>query len=170
MELISWIEWDDSASVPSGEQEKWETLFRSVMLQSLAEEKVEDDVEVELNVVDDEAIRQMNADYREIDRSTDVLSFPMCAFSAGHACEEMQEQDEDPETGCIPLGNIVLSWDHVKAQALEYGHSLEREAAFLTAHSMLHLLGYDHMTPEDEKRMFAKQEKILQTLGITREE
>ena len=79
------------------------------------------------------------------------------------------EEETDPESGRVCLGNIVLSWDHVQAQAEEYGHSIRREAAFLVIHSMLHLLGYDHMEAQEEQEMIARQKEILEILGIPRE-
>ena len=105
--------------------------------------------EVSVTFVDDERIRELNRQYRNKDASTDVLSFPM---------------DED-----FMLGDIVISTEHAKAQAEEYGHSLKREIAFLTVHSVLHLLGWDHeKSEEEEKEMFFRQEEILNIMGITR--
>lgn len=169
MELTLWCEWEESSGVEENQQPEWNLFFQKVVEEALREEKIECPVEVELNVVNDEVIREMNREYRAIDRSTDVLSFPMCSFTPEHAFEEILEEEKDPQSGKVALGNIVLSWEHVQAQAQEYGHSIQREAAFLVAHSMMHLLGYDHMVPEEEKQMFGKQETVLQNLGITRE-
>ena len=108
----------------------------------------------------------MNNMYRGIDRPTDVLSFPMLEFdSAGDIRENEFEYDEN---GKIMLGDIVISLEKAVTQAKEYGHSAERELAFLCAHSMLHLLGYDHENDSDEDEMFTRQEAILNNLGITR--
>ena len=161
------IEWDIEG-IP--DTEVWEELFRKTAEAVLAEEGVESPAEVEINIVDDDTIREMNASYRDLDSATDVLSFPLLNMAPGEAKQALGDAEPDPETGRVLLGNIVISWTHAQAQAAEYGHSLQREAAFLTAHSMLHLLGYDHETEEQEAEMFSKQEKILtDTLGITRD-
>lgn len=136
-----------------------EKLAEDCAREALLEEGVEDDAEVSLTFTDNAGIRELNRKYRDIDRETDVLSFPM--------------GDEDgfevnPETGALLLGDIVISLERAKAQSEEYGHSMRREVAFLITHSLFHLLGYDHMTPEEEKEMFEKQEKVLRKLGITR--
>ncbi|MBQ6239714.1 MAG: rRNA maturation RNase YbeY [Firmicutes bacterium] len=161
-------EWDIEG-IP--ETEAWDNLFHKTVEAVLTEEGVDTPAEVEINIVDDEAIREMNASYRDLDSATDVLSFPLLTMAPGEAGSAVSEAEPDPETGRVLLGNIVISWDHVQAQAAEYGHSLQREAAFLTAHSMLHLLGYDHETEEQETEMFSKQEKILSDkLGLSRDE
>ncbi len=136
-----------------------EKLAEDCAREALAEEDIEDDAEVSLTFTDNARIRELNKQFREIDRETDVLSFPM--------------GDEDgfevnPETDALLLGDIVISLEKAKAQSEEYGHSMKREVAFLIAHSLFHLLGYDHMTPDEEKEMFTKQENVLQRLGITR--
>lgn len=108
--------------------------------------------EVSVTFVDNERIKELNSEYRNIDRETDVLSFPTGDTGEG-----------------VTLGDVVISLEKAKAQAEEYGHSLEREIAFLTVHSALHLLGYDHETgEEDEKEMFRRQDEIMDKLGITR--
>lgn len=131
--------------------------------------------ETQVNVLltDNEGIRAYNKEYRGIDRETDVLSFPNLDFQK--PCDfEIDENDEadyfDPDTGELILGDIILSVEKVKEQAESYGHSQKREFAFLVAHSMLHLCGYDHMEAEEAAVMEAKQEKILKDLGITRED
>ena len=123
------------------------------------------EAEVELILTDPENIRTMNREHRNIDRETDVLSFPMVDYPS------TEEGDDcfNPDSGELMLGDIVISVARARAQAEEYGHSLKREFAFLVAHSMLHLLGYDHMTPEEAAVMEAKQEEVLQRLGITRD-
>ena len=129
------------------------------------------DAEVNVTIVDDERIQELNLDQRGIDASTDVLSFPMVEYSEPEAFSEAEEQKADsfdPESGRLLLGDIVISADHVVAQADEYGHSKRREFAFLVAHSMLHLVGYDHMEPAEEEQMFGKQEEILTAAGIPR--
>jgi len=129
--------------------------------------------QVQLNVLltDNEGIREFNRQYRQIDRETDVLSFPSLAFNTpgDFRIEKGQEADcFDPDSGELILGDIILSVDRIASQAEEYGHSLRRELAFLVAHSMLHLCGYDHMEPEEAAVMEQKQEQILTSLGITR--
>ena len=128
--------------------------------------------EVSLRLVGDEEIRRLNANFRRKDEVTDVLSFPAYSFEAPAdfaALEEEIARDTDPETGAFWFGDIVLNVRRVKEQADEYGHSEEREFAFLLAHSLLHLSGYDHETEEEEKVMEAKQEAALRSIGLTRE-
>ena len=130
--------------------------------------------EVSLLVTDDAAIREINAAQRGIDAATDVLSFPANEFPAPGDFAGLEKTEGfsfsfDRDSSCLMLGDIVISADHVLAQAEEYGHAVRREFCFLVAHSMLHLIGYDHMTPEDEKVMFARQEELLAKSGITRE-
>ncbi len=127
--------------------------------------RVESPCEISVTFVDNEEIREINNDTRGVDRATDVLSFPMNEMANG----EFAEEPEIDEKGVILLGDIVLSLEKARAQAEEYGHSFTREVAFLCVHSMLHLLGFDHMTPDDEKEMFSIQEDILTELNIVRE-
>jgi len=125
------------------------------------------EVEISFTTVTNESIRQINKEYRGIDASTDVLSFPMidwprpCDF---HWLEKAIDSHLNPDNGYLVLGDIVLSMDKVKSQAVEYGHSLEREFVFLIVHSMLHLFGYDHMTENEERSMRQYQNKILETI------
>ncbi|MBP3359823.1 MAG: rRNA maturation RNase YbeY [Clostridia bacterium] len=139
-----------------------ETVER-VCAYTLEAEKFGAPAEISVTFVDNDEIKRLNAQHRNIDSVTDVLSFPMLDY------DEEAEAEIDPDTGEAVLGDIVISLERAAAQAEEYGHSFRREVAFLTAHSMLHLLGYDHMTPAEEKEMFSKQEKILSELGITRD-
>ncbi|MDO4620054.1 MAG: rRNA maturation RNase YbeY [Lachnospiraceae bacterium] len=129
------------------------------------------DAEVSLILTDDAEIQNVNRETRDLDRATDVLSFPAFQYSEPAAFEEAESDPAgafDPETGNLLLGDIMISVDHVREQAKEYGHGTKREFAFLVAHSVLHLIGYDHMTEEEEKVMFEKQEQALTALGITR--
>ncbi len=147
--------------------------------QSLAEEVIEAAVEweefpyeaeVNLLLVSLEEIREINLEHRQIDRPTDVLSFPMIQYESPGDFSKI-EQDEDnfnPDTGEALLGDIVLCVDKVKEQAKSYGHSEKREFAFLILHSMLHLFGYDHMEPEEAAVMEQKQRDILEHMGILR--
>ncbi len=130
--------------------------------------------EAQVNVLltDNEGIRYFNKEYRDIDRETDVLSFPNVDFEEPGIfdIDEDAEADYfDPESGELILGDIIISVDKVMEQAQNYGHSRLREFAFLVAHSMLHLSGYDHMEPEEAKVMEAKQEAVLKKLNITRD-
>lgn len=130
------------------------------------------ETEVNLLITDNEGIRGYNASMRDIDKPTDVLSFPGLFFeepSVFFIPEEEKADYTNPENDCIILGDIIISADKVLSQAEEYGHSIKREFAFLVAHSMYHLCGYDHMTPEETAVMEAKQEAILTMLQITRD-
>lgn len=131
------------------------------------------EAQINLLLTDNAGIRTYNAQFRQIDRETDVLSFPNVDYAHPADFSQLSDREADyfdPESGELVLGDIILSADKVKEQAESYGHSEKREFAFLIAHSMLHLCGYDHMEPEEAKIMEAKQEEILKTLGITREE
>ena len=120
------------------------------------------EAEVNLTLTDNEGIHTINKEFRQIDRPTDVLSFPL---------GEDGNYDINPATGAAMLGDIVLSMERAQTQAEEYGHSLQREVGYLTVHSMLHLLGYDHLDEgEQKKQMRAREEAILAELGITRED
>lgn len=130
--------------------------------------------EVEVNVLltDNEGIQEINREQRKIDRPTDVLSFPMVEFSEPEEFQLVEEHPEDyfnQDTGELLLGDIVISVDKVYEQAQEFGHSAERELAFLVAHSMLHLSGYDHEEEAERLVMENKQEEILQQKGYTRD-
>ena len=129
------------------------------------------EAEVNLLLTDNARIRVMNREYRGIDRPTDVLSFPMLTYEtpSDFSAAELHEADSfNPETGELVLGDIIISVEKVTEQAEKYGHSREREYAFLIAHSMLHLLGYDHETPDEALVMEQKQAAILESLNILR--
>ena len=130
------------------------------------------EAQVSIVLTDGRGIREMNREYRGIDRETDVLSFPNVDFEE-EGVFDIDEDSEadcfDPETGELVLGDILISVDRVYGQAQEYGHSVRREFAFLVAHSMLHLCGYDHMEEKERARMERRQEEILTGLGITRD-
>ena len=128
--------------------------------------------EVNVLITDNEGIRLYNREYRGIDRETDVLSFPNRDYRTPADFEIAEEYEADcfqPDSGELILGDIILSADRIYELAKSYGHSVKREFAFLVAHSMLHLCGYDHMTDEEAKVMETKQNEILNGLGITRE-
>lgn len=126
--------------------------------------------EISLTLVDNSAIHEINKEFREIDRPTDVLSFPLVEYDKAGEFDFLEDNDDcfNPETGELMLGDIIISLDKVKEQADSYGHSVLREYAFLIAHSMLHLMGYDHMTEDESAIMELKQREILDSLGITR--
>lgn len=128
--------------------------------------------EVELLITDGENVHDINKEYRETDSTTDVLSFPNIDWDspADYNCDGFNDDFVvSPDTGNIMLGQIVLNYERIISQAKEYGHSIKREYSFLIAHSMLHLLGYDHMTPEEAKVMESKQSEYLDSIGITRD-
>lgn len=149
-----------------------EAVAVKVIGEALAFEKCPYEVEVALLLTDSEKIHAMNKEFRGIDRPTDVLSFPNVDYETPadfSGIEEIAEDYFNPESGELCLGDIVINVDKVYEQAVEYGHSPLREYAFLIAHSMLHLLGYDHMERGEAAVMEDKQEEILKRLGITRE-
>ncbi|MBT2582338.1 rRNA maturation RNase YbeY [Planococcus sp. ISL-109] len=136
--------------------------FVSKVLQHASEHEQTGQAELSVTFTDDDSIRVINRDYRGKDQPTDVISF------------SMEEAGEDEvaiigETGPRMLGDIIISVERTKSQAADYGHSFERELGFLAVHGFLHLLGHDHLTEPDAKRMFAKQEEILASLGVTRD-
>ncbi|WIV10695.1 rRNA maturation RNase YbeY [Proteiniborus sp. MB09-C3] len=130
-------------------------LIEKVVLECLQQEGKSTDYEVSITFVDDEEIRELNREYRDVDKSTDVLSFPL-------------DENEFDIPGDTLLGDIVISAETAKRQSEEYGHSLEREIAYLTAHSMFHLMGYDHMNETDKHVMRDKEKKVMMSLGIFR--
>ena len=149
-----------------------EEIAKKVIEKVLEVEKCPFNTEVNLLITDNEGIREYNASMRDIDKPTDVLSFPGLFFeepSVFFIPEEEMVDYTNPENGLIVLGDIIISVDKVLSQAEEYGHSKKREFAFLVAHSMYHLCGYDHMTPDEAAVMEKKQEEILQLLQITRD-
>ncbi|MBQ9737424.1 MAG: rRNA maturation RNase YbeY [Clostridia bacterium] len=122
--------------------------------------------EVSVMFVDNDEIQKLNKLHRDIDRATDVLSFPL--FDYDEEGEIIEEELDFSPNGEMILGDIVISLERAAEQAQEYGHSFEREIGFLTVHSMLHLFGFDHMTPEDEEEMFAYQKEILEEMNLKR--
>ncbi len=147
-------------------------ILNSVMEEVLEAEACPYEAQVNLLLTDNAGIWEYNKEYRKMDCPTDVLSFPMIDFITAadfSAVEEAQAAYFEPDSGELMLGDIIISVDKVKEQAEKYGHSEKREFAFLTAHSLLHLCGYDHMTDEEAKVMEEKQEAVLLKLGITRD-
>ena len=148
----------------------YEKLASEVAEHILETENCPYDVSVNLVITDNEEIKNVNQQFRSIGAPTDVLSFPMIPFETPADYSIIEDKDEyfDLDTDELLLGDVMISVEKVYAQAEEYGHSVEREFSFLFAHSMLHLLGYDHMEPEEAAVMEAKQAKALKELGITR--
>ena len=126
-----------------------------------------------VRIVNDDEIQVINREQRGKDASTDVLSFPSVNYPAGKtagSCEALLRREYDAETCACLLGDIIISMDHVRAQAQEYGHSVERESGYLLTHGLFHLMGYDHMTDEDKPVMRAMEERALASIGLTRED
>ena len=151
-----YIDMTDEQKLPLPED--IEKLIEDCARESLNEEEIAEDAELSVTFTDNENIRKLNNEFRQIDRETDVLSFPL-----GDESFEV-----NPDNDAVLLGDIVISLEKARSQAEEYGHSFRREIAFLLTHSLFHLLGYDHETPDEEKEMFEKQERVLERLGITR--
>lgn len=137
-------------------------LIENIIKKGFMEEEIDRESEVSVTIVDNKKIQEINREYRGKDAPTDVISFALT--------EQGEDELEIIDDEDIPLilGDIIISVDKVEEQAKEYGHSFERELAFLTIHGFLHLLGYDHMTEEEEKEMFSKQEEILEAYGLKR--
>jgi probable rRNA maturation factor len=143
---------------------KIEALVEQVVQKAL-EVEVEDDYEVSISFVDNQEIKELNKQYRDKDTATDVLSFPLMEFEETE--ENYNNEDEYVQEDRL-LGDIVISLEKAQEQAADYGHSFERELAFLVVHGILHLLGMDHEDEQQEKEMLQKQDNILQLLNITR--
>ncbi len=151
----------------------YEPILEQVICKAAQQEGCPYELEVNLTFTDDQGIQELNRQFRGMDRPTDVLSFPMVDYEAPADFTLLEDPGAQaayfhPETGELLLGDIVISIERARRQALEYGHSLKREICFLTAHSMLHLFGYDHIEEKERMAMEAKQEEILQSLGIIR--
>ncbi|MFD2333856.1 rRNA maturation RNase YbeY [Cohnella sp. GCM10020058] len=185
------LEWVDEREEASAGEEGWPALLTRLLNEAGAAEGVADGI-VTLTLTDNEGIRELNRTYRNLDKATDVLSFPMreqgaeefeilyeddyetatVNISNGDDGNDETLGDEEPQTGADRieelLGDIVISVPRMHEQAAEYGHSAERELGFLFVHGFLHLMGYDHGSEEEEREMFAKQEEILAKAGLTR--
>ncbi|SCY30839.1 rRNA maturation RNase YbeY [Butyrivibrio sp. INlla14] len=150
-----------------------EELARSVAEAVLKSENCSYNVEISLTITDDDGIHEINKEFRNIDKPTDVLSFPTISYDEPGDFSVIEGEQKvdllDPDTGNISFGDIVINENRVRSQALEYGHSEKREFAFLVAHSMLHLCGYDHMEEDEAAVMESKQNEVLNSLGITRD-
>ena len=149
----------------------YDLLIRKVISGEMDYEKDPYEAEVNVLLTDNEAIHEMNLNFRQIDAPTDVLSFPGIEYNSPAEFASLNENEFEnfhPETGELLLGDIVISVEKVMSQAEEYGHSEERELGFLVAHSMLHLFGYDHMEDAERTVMEKKQREILEGIGLTR--
>ena len=148
--------------------EEYEAFLSTVITAALEAEGVEVPCEADILFTDDAGMQAINLEQRGVDAPTDVLSFPMFEWTPGEPPTE-ETAETDPATGLLPLGDMVLNLDRARLQAEEYGHSVRRELAYLTVHSVLHLLGYDHMDDGPQQRqMRAREEAILGALGLTR--
>ena len=147
-----------------------ETLAKKVVEEALDYVNCPYEAQVNLLLTENEQIHEMNREFRGIDRATDVLSFPMIDYPEPGTFDSLEEKEDcfDPESGELTLGDIVISKEKVLSQAEEYGHSPKREYAFLIAHSVLHLTGYDHMEEEERQVMEQKQREIMERLDILR--
>lgn len=155
-----WLESELDAPFP------YEEFLRQCITKALELEHVTLPCEINVLITDNEGIHRINLEQRQVDAPTDVLSFPMFDLSPG---EKPGEEHEDPDTGLVPLGDMCISLERAAAQAEEYGHSVERELSYLAVHSVLHLLGYDHMDEGPMKaQMRRREEHILEGLGIRR--
>ena len=166
--MTFYVENETQAQFPFDIAETFEKVARQV----LAAENCEYEAEISLLITDAEGIRVYNREYRQIDKETDVLSFPAVDYEAPSDFSLVRENENcyiNPDNGELILGDIILNEERVRSQAEEFGHTLLREFAFLLTHSMLHLLGYDHMQPEEEKEMFERQHMILHSMGIDRD-
>ena len=159
-----YIDWELSGPNP------YRPLLTRVITAALAAEGVQVPCGVDVLLTTDEGIREINREQRAIDAATDVLSFPMLELTPGVPPDGTGEDQRDPETGLCPLGDMVISVERAQAQAAEFGHSVQREMAYLAVHSVLHLLGYDHLDEGSQKaQMRAREEAILEGLGVTRD-
>ncbi|WMJ88050.1 rRNA maturation RNase YbeY [Anaerocolumna sp. MB42-C2] len=149
----------------------YESIIEKVVKKSLDREKCPYEVELNVILTGNQEMKEINKEYRNIDTPTDVLSFPMIDYETPADFSGLEEEEDNyfnPETGELLLGDIIISVEKVMEQAKQYGHSLKRELAFLTAHSMMHLFGYDHMEEEERIIMEEKQKNVLDELQIYR--
>lgn len=151
---INFIKGNKDIALPNGTK----ALIKEACRMVLEVEEFNHSAEINISIVNDEIIRTINKDFRNIDKATDVLSFPL----GEDGC-----YDVNPENGCFMLGDVVISAQRALFQANEFGHSIEREIAYLTVHSVLHLLGYDHIDEGEEKRLMrSREELVLKKMGL----
>ena len=149
----------------------YEEIIKTVVEAAMEFERCPYEAEVSVTLTDNEGIREINRDYRGIDAPTDVLSFPMISYEAPGDFSQVEDdalENFNPESGELLLGDIIISVEKVKEQAESFGHSEKRELAFLTAHSMFHLFGYDHMAEDERAVMEDRQRELLDILHINR--
>jgi len=156
-----------TATVPGAGSDANVALIRKAIRTALLCEGVAVPCEIDVLLTDDAGIQEINRDMRGVDAPTDVLSFPAFSYAPGQP--PVDESDADPMTGLTPLGDMAISMERVKAQALEYGHSGRRELGYLVVHSVLHLLGYDHLDEGEQKKLMREREEaIMAELGLRR--
>ncbi len=164
--LIEWMEEREDAE----EDAETRALMQRVMEQVLLDDGIEMETVVGVTFVDPDRIREINQAFRRVDSATDVLSFPMIEGMLSHATPSALMGCVDPETGALELGDLVICPLRAQEQAQEYGHSVRREMGYLSAHGMLHLLGYDHETEEERAEMRRREEDALKKCRLTRED
>lgn len=158
-----------TADVEGVDSDRTRALIRKAIRTALAREGVCVPCEVDVLLTDDAGIHRINLEMRQVDRPTDVLSFPEFDFVPGEPPTEEDEELFEVATGLLPLGDMVISVERVREQAKEYGHSAKRELSYLVVHSVLHLLGYDHLDEGEKKaQMRAHEDAIMAELGISR--
>lgn len=165
------IQFDYETSKQLELDEDYEKIVTDVINQAMDYEECPYEAEINVLLTDNDGIREINRQYRNIDAPTDVLSFPLIEYKMPADFTFLENEGNDcfnPETGELMLGDIILSVDKITEQAYNYGHAVKRELAFLVAHSMLHLFGYDHMEEDEAKVMEDKQNAILNNLNIRR--
>lgn len=165
--MTSFVDIDDGIEFEFNVEELADELLEAVM----DYENCPYEASVNLMVTYSEEVHSLNLEYRGIDRPTDVLSFPALEYENPGDFSSLDDKDYlfDPESGELILGDIVINVDRVYSQAEEYGHSVKREFAFLMTHSLFHLCGYDHMEPDEAAIMEARQQEVLNNIGITRD-
>ncbi len=150
----------------------YEKVINDVIATSIEYIKCPYECMVEVDIVNNDEIQAINKEFREIDRPTDVLSFPLVEYDKAGEFDFLEETEAfvnfEPESGELVLGNIILCYEKILSQAKEYGHEIKRELAFLVAHSMFHLFGFDHIEDEERIEMERMQEEVLKELGIVR--
>ena len=158
-----------TADIEGVDSDRTRALIRKAIRTALEMERVTVPCEIDVLLTGDEGIHQINLDMRDVDRPTDVLSFPEFEFTPGEPPRSEDEDCIDIATGLVPLGDMVISVERVKEQAKEYGHSAKRELSYLVVHSVLHLLGYDHLDEGPKKaQMREREDAIMEELGILR--
>ncbi len=167
--MISIVNEAEDSLLPEGLEEE----VRKTIEQVLLDEGVRYPPEISILIIDNEKIKEINEETRGISEATDVLSFPMLDYDEGKTYRDIYINHvfgpEYFDGDALVLGDVVLSLEKAKEQAIEYGHSLKREICYLVAHSLFHLLGYDHMTQADKEKMRDAEERVLRALAITRD-